>query len=415
MTNNLLLKNIGELITLHPLAEAKKLVDIHDDDLGRLKDAWLLVKNGKISNYGPTSSGLPDIEGKDCIDARGGLVLPGLVDAHTHPIFAGDRSKEFCRRLSGESYQSIGASGGGIKYTVSQTRTASEDDLSNFCSKTLNTFLTYGVTTVEAKSGYGLSTEQELKLLRCIKHASTKTPQKIVATCLALHAVMPEYESAESYIDEITNTLLPMVSSESLASFVDAFVEKGYFSPEQIETYVQKAKELGLKIRIHADEFADSGAATAAAKWGALSADHLECASDEGISDMAKSGVIAILLPGTSLYTKIPYAQAERFRDRKCAVALATDFNPGSCLVDNLPFIATIGALHCGLTAAEAIAAVTYVAAASLGLEDEKGALAKGMDADLCLYSELQTLEQWIADLGRNPPNKVFIEGKSVL
>jgi imidazolonepropionase len=315
--------------------------------------------------------------------------------------------------LDGETYQSIAAAGGGIKYTVRQTRAASDAMLAEFCRERMRHFLAHGVTTVEGKSGYGLSVDDELRLLRIMRVVADETPVTLVRTCLALHAVMPEYSSTEAYVDLVIRELLPRVANEGLAEYVDAFVERGYFSVAQTQPYIEAAKRLGLKVRVHADEFADGGAALAAAEWGAYSADHVEHASDVGIAAMARNKTVAILLPGTSLYTAIPYARAERFRKAGCGIALATDFNPGSCQVDNLNFIATIGALHCGLRAAETIAAVTYVPAVSLGLGNRKGALANGHEADFSIYPMAQ-MEDWLADLGRRRPTRVFVGGQQV-
>lgn len=411
-SDRLLITNIGDLITLEPLAQERRISGIDVRDLGRKHQAWLAIEGGKVLSSG---EGEPPSLFMDWhkIDAEGQLILPGLVDAHTHPIFGGNRSEEFARRIDGETYQTIAAAGGGIRYTVRQTRSASDEYLEQFCADRLARFLALGVTTLEAKSGYGLTVEDELRLLRILTKVADSTPQTVVRTCLALHAVMPEYKSTEEYIGVIINDLLPEVRRQGLAEYVDAFVENGYFSVMQTAPYIQAAKDLGFKIRIHADEFADAGAALAAAEWGAHSADHVEYASDAAISAMAKSRTVAILLPGTSLYTAIPYAKAARFRNAGCGIALATDYNPGSCQVENLNFIATLGALHCGLRMAETVAAVTYVPAFSLGLGAVKGALAKGFDGDFAIFP-MRRLEEWLADLGQRPPMQVYIRGLRV-
>jgi imidazolonepropionase len=413
MSSSVLIYNISDLVTLAPLGRARRANRVEKTDLGRYENAWLACENGKVVGFG---SGKVDarFEGFPKKDARSSLVMPGLVDSHTHPIFGGNRAKEFCARLDGKTYQDIAASGGGIKFTVAETRSATDENLLAFTKYNLRRFLSLGITTLEAKSGYGLSPTQELRLLRIIKAAANASPQTVVSTCLALHAVPKEYASKEAYIREIISELLPEIQKQKLATYVDAFVEKGYFSVEDTAPYIEKARSLGLKVRIHADEFADGGGASAAATWGAASADHLEHASAGGIAAMAKAHTVAILLPGTSLYTGIPYANARRFIDQGCAVALATDFNPGSCVVDNLAFIATIGALHCKLKPHEAIAAVTYAAAFSLGLGESKGSLAEGFDADFFI-SPLKDMESWLSDLGRHPPTEVWIAGKGVL
>jgi len=404
---------IGTLVTMQPLVRERRWSRIQGRDLGALRTAWLALDQGQVVAFGTGS--LPEAyHSWPNLSAKGGLVLPGLVDCHTHPCYGGTRSQEFAQRLAGATYQQIAAAGGGIKSTVHATREWSEEELANRTLAHLRRFLRHGVTTVEAKSGYGLSVEHELKMLRAIRKASAETPQTVVPTCLALHAMPPEFTDKKAYAHAVTENLLPQVAREGLAMAVDAFVEKGYFEPADCEAYIRKARELGLAVRIHADEFADSGAAAAAVQWQALSADHLECANQNAIEAMAQQQVVGVLLPGTSLYTKIPYTRAEPFRTAGCPMALATDFNPGSCRIENLPFVATLGALHCGMTAAEALAAVTIVPAYSLRLHHRKGALVPGFDADVVIYRDLDTVEEWIADMGQHQPDIVFVRGEAI-
>ena len=411
MENNILVHNIGELVTLSPLAEVKKTTHVRLEDLGCLENSWLAVQNGQVLDFGigePPS----DFEKFQKVDAGGKLVLPGLVDCHTHPIFGGNRSDEFSQRLDGKSYQEIAAAGGGIKSTIQHTRATENHELSRRTRNQLDRFASYGVTTVECKSGYGQSATEELRMLRILKDVKASSPLTLTTTYLALHARPSEFPTNQEFSSEMI-TILQKVKEEGLADWVDGFVEKGYFEPEDCEEFFTKASQLGLGIRIHADEFADSGAASAAAQWGAASADHLEKASDAGIKAMSSKGVVAVLLPGTSVYSKIDYADARPFVESGCAVALATDYNPGSCQIDNLPLIATLGALHCNMTTAQAIAGVTFVAAKALGLENRKGSLAKGYDGDFLIH-ELESKEQWIADFGRHLPSQVFVRGQKI-
>ena len=411
MTNKLIVRNIGALVTLAPLAKEKRCTSISTADLGSIKNAWLAIEDGLVKASG--SNKVPhEYSQWNSVDAEGKLVLPGLVDCHTHPIFGGDRSAEFAKRLDGSSYQEIAAAGGGIKSTIAHTRQESDELLMQKLDSQLNRFLDYGVCTVECKSGYGQSPEEELRMLKLLQKAKSIHPMKLSITYLGLHAMPAEYKSQESFVDDMSK-ILDQISQDKLADWVDAFVEKGYFEPADCESYIEKAKSLGLGIRIHADEFADSAAADAAARWGAASADHLEEASQEGIKSMAAKGVVAVLLPGTSVYSKIKFAQAKPFIEQDCAVALATDYNPGSCQIDNLPMIASLGALHCGLSSSQAIAAVSYVPAKSLNLADSKGHLSVGAEGDFLIH-ELDSKEKWIADFGRHKPISVFIAGKKV-
>lgn len=410
---NILIKNIGELLTCSPLAREKRAHSISMSDLGRIKDAWLFVSDGKIADFG---QGLPPNEimtgnSVKIIDAEKKLILPGLVDAHTHPLFAGARFQEFSMRLDGKSYQEIASQGGGIQASVEATRIASATTLSHKLQDSLNKFLEFGITTIEVKSGYGLSVQEELRHLQILKDAKSQCKQQLITTCLALHAVPSEYKSSHDYIKVITQELLPLVAERELAQYVDAFIENGYFSAAECEGYFQQAKHLGLKIRIHADEFSDSGAAVTAALYGAASADHLQFANQKGIQAMAEAGVIATVLPGTSLYTAIPFTDASRFTQAKCGVAIATDFNPGSCGIFNLPMLASLAGLHCHLNTAEVIAGVTYAPAKSLDLGAQKGALIQGFDADFLMHPA-SCIEEWLADMGQTMPDQVWIDGE---
>ncbi|RZA24806.1 MAG: imidazolonepropionase [Proteobacteria bacterium] len=406
----LLVKNIGKLVTLQKLVEDKRHIRITAEDLSVLPDAWMAIEGGKIIAY---ASGEPPSEYKDWefVDADGRMVTPGLVDSHTHPVFGGDRTHEFAARLTGKTYQDIAAAGGGIKYSITATREAMSSDLLERCQDLFETFLKHGVTTVEAKTGYGQNAREEIRSLEVLQEARHQSPQTISITCLGLHDLPKDFASKTDYIRHITDELLPVVAQRKLADWVDAFVERGYFEVDDVKPYFDKAKELGLKIRMHADEFQESGAANAAAFYQAASADHMQKASDEGIRALAESGGVAVMLPGTSFYTKIPYADAKRFRDQNCPVAIASDFNPGSCYLSNLPFVASLAALYCGLSPYEAFVGVSWNGAKALQLESRKGALAVGYDADFVIH-RLRSIEQWIADFGQTHPSAVYCAGK---
>jgi imidazolonepropionase len=407
-----LIYNISELVTMNPLASSKRFNHITYDDLGMIKNAWILIDEDKVANFG--TSKIPDL--KDChlVDAKRGIVFPGLIDSHTHPVFAGSRAHEFALKLDGKTYQEIAQLGGGIRHTVLKTRSATITDLAESTKANFKRMLHYGVTTIEAKSGYGLSVESELNQLRAIKLASTQTKQRIVSTCLALHAIPDEFKDESSYIEEMTLHLLPKLIEENLATYVDAFIENGYFTAQGAKVWLEAAKKMKLGLRIHADEFSDSGASELAAELNADSADHLQWASREGIAKMAKAGVVATLLPGTSLYSGIPFTSGRPFSDSGCPVAIATDFNPGSSQFDNLPFIASMAGVHCKLRAPEVFAGITWVAAKSLNLHHKVGALAVGYQADLVLH-RCPSLQDWLADMGRTLPEKIIIAGTTVI
>lgn len=414
-----LIFNIRELVSCQPLAEQKQPLCRSEADLGILKQAWLLIRQGKVHAMGegplpaewrePTAA-LPETER---VDARQGLVLPGLIDSHTHPLFAGNRSHEFAQRLNGSSYQEIAAGGGGILSSVRQTRQASDGTLKNQLLRFIHDIQAFGVTTAEVKTGYGLDTKEELRQLRLIRELDATRGVTLIPSLLALHALPPEVPTHKAYADRMEHELLPQVLEEQLARYADVFIEEGYFRLSDCESFMEKAIAGGLGIRVHADEFSRSGGAAAAARWHAASADHLQFSADEDISAMAEAGVTATLLPGTSLYTGIPFTNGRRIADLNCRIAIATDFNPGSCYLKNLPMLASIAALHCGLRTWEAIAAVTAVPAYSLGLHGRKGVLMPGSDGDFLIHSA-GSYHAWLADMGQRAPEEVRAGGRVV-
>ena len=412
-SKQIIIKNLKQAVTLKPLADAGNFNSIKPSDLGLIENAWMAFDGETIVDIG---QGAVDQKYSkfESLDFSGCIALPGLIDAHTHPVFAGIRASEFCMRLQGATYQDIAKRGGGIQASVKKTAAASDDQLSQLLRERMKTSAEHGVTTIEMKSGYGLSIEEELRHLRIIKKVADQSAQTIVATCLALHAVPEHQSSAKAWADLCAEKLLPIVKAEHLADAVDAFIEDGYFSTADCDRYLKTAKNLGLSIRLHADEFSNAGAAKCAAEFGALSADPLQHADREGLEAMARAGVVAILLPGTSLYTSIPYTDSRPLKAAGCPVALATDFNPGSCPVDNLRLVMTVGALHCKLTMAEAVAAVTWVAARSIRRENKKGALTIGRDADV-LIMPISSCEEFVADLGRTKPRAVFARGQRLV
>ncbi|MBP1995177.1 imidazolonepropionase [Paenibacillus eucommiae] len=321
------------------------------------------------------------------IEAEGKIVLPGLVDPHTHLVFAGSREHELEMRLNGATYIEILQQGGGILYSTTQTRAASEQQLIEQSRRRLDRFIQYGVTTIEAKSGYGLTVEDELKQLRAARKLNDSHPVDIVSTFMGAHAVPSEYKAnPDDYVRYVIEDMLPKVADEQLAEFCDVFCEQGVFTVEQSERILEAGKRWGLIPKIHADEIVSFGGAELAAKLGAISADHLLKASDEGIRMMAQAGVVAVLLPGTALYLMESPARAREMIENGVAVALSTDRNPGSSPTESLPLIMNLACFTMKMTPAEVITASTINAAYAIGRAEEIGSIETGKKADLVLF-----------------------------
>lgn len=349
----------------------------------------MLVVDGIISMVGPTSEIAPIIP-QDCevIDAHGKAVLPGFVDAHTHPVFGGTRVDEFEMRCRGASYEEIAQAGGGIRSTVAKTRAASEEELVESGKRYSEWFLNCGTTTVEAKSGYGLDLETEIKMLRAIRHLNEHTCLRYVPTFLGAHAVPEEFKGRPStYLNTVVADMLPEIANLGLAEYCDVFCEKGYFSPEDAKLVLESAKHYGLKPRIHADQLSDSGGAKVASEVGAVTADHLEQTSSEGIRALAKANVQPVLLPGSvHALGKSKYPASREMIEAGLAIVLATDFNPGSSPTPSMPMVLSLACTQMHMTAAEAITASTINAAYSLGLGSSLGSLEKGKIADFVIW-----------------------------
>jgi imidazolonepropionase len=388
MNGNLIIKNAAELVTCSGFA-AKKGPEMAD--LKIIKNGAVLIKNGIIAAVG----GSRDIEKQlkqdsidqsdfDIIDARGKSVLPGFVDSHTHLVFGGYRAEEFSWRLRGDSYMQIMQRGGGIANTVEATRQASAQELLQAGIKRLNSMLSFGVTTVEGKSGYGLNCEAEIKQLDVMARLDQVHYIDVVPTFLGAHAVPKDYKGKQdAFIDFMISDVLPRVIEQQLAEFCDVFCEKDVFSIEQSRRLLMRAKELGLKLKLHADEIVQLGGAELAAELGAVSADHLLQASDRGIKDMAAAGVVATLLPATAFSLKEAYADARKMIDADCAVALATDFNPGSCFTESIPLVFALATLYMNMSTEEAISALTINGAAALDRADLIGSIDAGKKGDV--------------------------------
>ncbi len=355
-------------------------------ELGIIEDGAVYAEGERIVDVGTTAEVLTrHPRAATTLDASGRVVLPGFVDAHTHTIFAGSRAQEVEWKAQGLSYAEIAARGGGILHTVRATREASEADLMRIGLDRLLTFVSFGTTTVEVKSGYGLQTAEELKMLRAAADAARTAGVDVVPTFLGAHAVPPEFAGrSDAYVDLLVSETLPAVSLARAASFCDVFVDDGYFTAAQGKRILEKATSLGLRPKVHADELADTGGAALAAEVRAVSADHLLHASDAGIEAMAQAGVIATLLPATSLASKMPYADGRRLLAAGIPVALGTDFNP-NCWCESVPLVIALACHHNGLLPAQAITAATINAACAVGRGDEVGTIERGKLADLVI------------------------------
>lgn len=382
--SKLIIKNAAELVTCRGMAP-KHGKDM--SDIGLINQGCLVIEDDLIVDVG-TSDILKNYDEKEyqVIDAANKAVLPGFIDSHTHFIFGGYRAEEFSWRLKGDSYMSIMERGGGITSSVRATRKTSLEEFIDLGLKRLNKILDMGVTTVEGKSGYGLDCETEIRQLKAMKKLNQIHPMDIVPTFLGPHSVLPEYKGKEDiFIDFMIDEVLPKVKEEKLAEFADIFCEKNVFSIDQSRKFLRAAKKAGLKLKIHADEMYQLGGTELAVELGCTSADHLLQASDEGIKLLSQSNTVATLLPATAFCLKEEYARARHMIDSGCAVALATDFNPGSCFTNSIPLIIALAALHMKMSVEEIVTALTINAAAALGRADTIGSLEKGKKADIII------------------------------
>ena len=396
MNNPILLDNVGCLYTANK------------DGVQSYENTKIFIDNGLIST---------EEENKDylAIDCRGKMVTSGFVDPHTHPVFYNKRDSEYAMRLAGSSYEEIANNGGGIISSVNGVRKASEDELVTKLDKRLDRFIENGTTTIEAKSGYGLNIESELKSLSVIDKLNSTHPIDIVPTFMGAHAFPNEYKDDHlGYVELICKEMITAVSDQGIAKFIYVFCEKDYFSINESRQILECGIQYGLKPRMHADEFVDSGAAELAGEIGAFSADHLMAVSEEGIKALADNNVIATLLPGTTFFLgKSNYAPARKLIDAGITIALATDYNPGSSHIQSMPFIISLACLFLGLTVEEAFAAATYNAAQTLGLHNEVGSIELGKKADLIIW-DLDSLIDIPYYISNHPIQKVLKNGEVV-
>ena len=366
---SIILKNIGCLVTANA------------DGVASFENTSILIENGKIAAIG-------DRQSENAIDCGGKMVTCGFVDSHTHPVFLDNRDEEYAMRLAGVTYEKIAGKGGGIVSSVEGVRNASEDELIDKVSQRMDRFIAGGTTTIEAKSGYGLDTESELKSLSVINKVHKSHAIDLIPTFMGGHAFPQEYsDDHDGYVNLICNEMIPAVAAQGIAVFNDVFCEEGYFTVAESKRILETGKKYGLKPRLHADEFVDSGASELAGEVGAISADHLMAVSKDGINALVENNVIATLLPGTTFFLgKSTYAPARELINSGITLSLATDFNPGSCYIQSMPFIMTLACMHLGMTVEESFQAATYHGAKALELEEKIGSIEVGKSADLIIW-----------------------------
>ena len=398
--STLLLKNIGSLVSTNPETERVET----------FPDTHIFIRDGIIISVDGNESSADTI-----IDCKHRLVTPGFIDPHTHPVFFHGRENEFGMRIAGTSYREIAEKGGGIRSGIEGVRKASKEELVKAVTQRMDRFLALGTTTIEAKSGYGLDVQSELKSLDVLDEVNKNHPIDIIPTFMGAHAFPPEFANDKAgYIDLLCNEMIPAVAAQGIARYCDVFCEKGYFEYDDSGRILETAKKYGLIPRLHADEFEDSHAAELACEINAISADHLMAVSDDGVQALKKGNVIATLLPGTTFFLgSHSYAPAKKLKEAGVEIALATDFNPGSCHIQSMPFIMTLGCLYLGLSVEEAFKAATWSAAKTLDMASVAGAIAEGYQADLIIWDldELIQIPYYVTDI---PVKFVFKKGKEV-
>lgn len=400
--------NIGQLVAVPPgpvAGDAMRRVPI-------ISDAALLIDSEQIAWFGPAADA-PREPGDSVIDAGGGCVIPGLIDCHAHAVFAGSREREWVQKIEGRSYLEILEGGGGIHSTVAAVRAATLDQLVEASRPRLKRMLASGVTTVEIKSGYGLTVDDELKMLRAAARLGRELPLDVVGTYLAAHTVPKEFAGrADEYLASVTtDAVFDTLQRERLAEFCDVFCERGAFTVEQSRRFLEAGKRHGLRAKVHADQLSQMGASAMAASLDAVSADHLEFIDDASIDALRKAGTIPVLLPGCSLFLHTSPADARRLMRAGLPVAVATDCNPGSCMIESLPLVMSLACTLMRMTPMEAVVAATANASAAIGRADRIGAIAVGHHADL-LILESGSVERFCYEVSRGGVRTVIKSGQ---
>lgn len=409
----LLITNIGTLAGLHP-KEILRLRGPQMRVLPALENAWLLCEEGKISDFG-TMAQLPEVLPNQLMthDAKGGCVLPSWCDSHTHIVFAASREEEFVMKIDGKSYEDIAAAGGGILNSARKLQLTSEDALYDSAAQRLSDMIRQGTGAVEIKSGYGLSTDSELKMLRVIRRLKNTFPIPVKASFLAAHAYPPEYKNNhEAYIRLIIEDMLPKIAGEGLADYMDAFCEQGFFSVDDTDRLLQAGAKYGLKPKIHANQLSISGGVQIGVKHHAVSVDHLEVTDDAVIESLKSSDTIATLLPSCSFYINIPFANARGLINANIPVAIASDYNPGSTPSGNMNLVVSLACIKLRMYPEEAINAATLNGAAAMELSRETGSIAKGKTANLIITRPMASMAFLPYSFGQSQIETIVLNGK---
>lgn len=409
----LLIKNIKELLQIRE-THIQKVSGKEMNVLPSIKNAFLLVKDDIILDFGSMNN-LGEYQADKTIDASGRIVLPTYCDSHTHIVFAGNREQEFVDRINGLTYEEIAKRGGGILNSVKVLSSTNEDDLYEQSLKRVNEVIALGTGALEIKSGYGLSVSSEIKMLNVIKRIKETVPIKIKATFLGAHAIPVKYQNnKEGYIDLIINDMLPKISREALAEYIDVFCEKGYFSLEETEKILQAGKKYGLTPKIHVNQFNAFGGVGLAVKYSALSVDHLEELKDDDIAALSNSKTMPVALPSCSYFLSIPYTPGRKLIDSGLPLALASDYNPGSTPSGNMNFVISTACIKMKLSPEEAINAATINGAYAMGIADNYGSITKGKKANIIITKKIPSYYYLPYAFGDNHIDKVIINGKEI-
>ena len=406
-----LIVNIKQLIQIEDRPRSMKSGQ-EMSKLETINNAYLIIVDDKIHDFGPMEE-LSDKSADETIDAEGSMVMPAFCDPHTHIVFPETREIEYIDKIKGLTYEEIAKRGGGILNSAQKIIDKSEDELFESANNRLKEIASYGTGAVEIKSGYGLTTEGELKMLRVIKRLKESSPLTIKANFLGAHAVPPEYkQNQKAYVDSIINEMIPAVAEENLADFIDVFCDRGFFTVEETERILEAGNRYGLRPKIHANELDYSGGIQAGVKHNALSVDHLEYTGDEEIKALKNSDTMPTLLPGASFFLELVYSPARKMIDTGLPVAMATDFNPGSSPSGNMQFIVSLGSIKYKMLPEEAINAATLNSAYAMGVEKELGTISKGKTANLIITKEIPNYEFIPYYYGANKVKHTIIKGK---